>query len=347
MTSSVQTASGKHYEKTLKGLRQVLPDTVVNDAISRSGLPTHVSADERVAIDQLMALTDHLARETKDPLLLLRAFSRLDYTPSMLRSSFLGNTRTLMDAVRLIQRYLMLDTGIAQIDLDIEKGQATIRLLLSCQSDCFVYQPEAILYALQRTLTGLGLKSLDRIFLCRTLQEDDALEHWFGVPIVFGASDYGIQFQALELARAIGWSGDSLRSLARRERRLIRLNTHHQWTGSVITLLEVLLRHGKGSIDDCARLLAVSRRTLQRRIKSEGPGYRSVLRQTRQHMALRHLADGYALDTVALLVGYQQTAQFYRAFQAWFGQSPGEYCVDHGIQSDRLMVTSYHHPDTF
>jgi AraC-like DNA-binding protein len=78
-----------------------------------------------------------------------------------------------------------------------------------------------------------------------------------------------------------------------------------------------------------ARTLAVSQRTLQRRLADEGTTYQAVLDDVRREMAERHLHDtALAIAEISFLLGYSEPAAFHRAFKRWHGVTPQTYRVD-------------------
>lgn len=82
------------------------------------------------------------------------------------------------------------------------------------------------------------------------------------------------------------------------------------------------------SLDQLARETGASKRTLERRFRSEtgmGPGrWRQQLRLLH---ALRLLAEGQSVTTVALEVGYQSTSAFISMFKRAMGATPFRYRV--------------------
>jgi AraC-like DNA-binding protein len=90
----------------------------------------------------------------------------------------------------------------------------------------------------------------------------------------------------------------------------------------------VLLQHGPGStgLALVARLLHTTPRTLHRRLVAEGTSFRAVLDDVRHRLALEHLEEGrLALKQVAHLLGYDEPANFRRAFRRWEGMAPGAW----------------------
>ena len=72
-----------------------------------------------------------------------------------------------------------------------------------------------------------------------------------------------------------------------------------------------------------ARQLALSPRTLQRRLTAEGVSYRQLLEEARKSAAARYISGStFAICEVAFLVGYSEPGPFYRAFKRWYGVTP-------------------------
>ncbi len=83
------------------------------------------------------------------------------------------------------------------------------------------------------------------------------------------------------------------------------------------------LPSGLVAVEDVAKKLALSTRTLQRRIEAEGASFQQILRETREALA-RHYLENTTLPTaeIAFLLGFDEANSFYRAFRAWTGSTP-------------------------
>jgi AraC-like DNA-binding protein len=78
--------------------------------------------------------------------------------------------------------------------------------------------------------------------------------------------------------------------------------------------------------EDVAGALFVSKRTLARRLRQEGTGYRQIRDQLLAELAARHLREsGLSVESIAALLGYHDGANFRRAFRRWYGLSPWEF----------------------
>ena len=84
-----------------------------------------------------------------------------------------------------------------------------------------------------------------------------------------------------------------------------------------------LLPHGLVSFEEIARRLGMSRRTLARRLSSEGLTFSDVLQDLKVHLAKRYLADRtLSISQIAWLLGYQEVSSFTHAFKRWTDKTP-------------------------
>ena len=85
--------------------------------------------------------------------------------------------------------------------------------------------------------------------------------------------------------------------------------------------------HGAGAPQAryAAKSLAMSERTLHRRLAAEDTTFRALLDQFRHEKAVAMLADRRNnIADVAFLLGYSELPAFYRAFRRWTGTSPAQ-----------------------
>lgn len=86
------------------------------------------------------------------------------------------------------------------------------------------------------------------------------------------------------------------------------------------------LSEGQPSIGAIAADLAVSSRTLQRRLREEDTSYGEVVENLRREKAVLLLRDPHlAVYEIGYLLGYSDPSAFYRAFRRWHGESPSQH----------------------
>ncbi|MEM9533573.1 MAG: helix-turn-helix domain-containing protein [Pseudomonadota bacterium] len=102
--------------------------------------------------------------------------------------------------------------------------------------------------------------------------------------------------------------------------------TASSMTSQVKTTLVNLFPTGRANAEDLCSALAVSRSTLQRRLRNEGTSFQIVLDTTRKELAIRYLTKSHLqIHEIASLVGYRDPNSFTRSFRRWTGRPPGHY----------------------
>lgn len=90
--------------------------------------------------------------------------------------------------------------------------------------------------------------------------------------------------------------------------------------------LRLLILEGRHSGDDLAQMLAMHRRTLNRRLLAHGTSFQRVLDELRYEIARQLLSNSrIPLDDVAATLGYAGVTPFMRTFRRWSGMTPGQW----------------------
>jgi AraC-like DNA-binding protein len=90
--------------------------------------------------------------------------------------------------------------------------------------------------------------------------------------------------------------------------------------------LAALMPGGELSIGSVARRLAITPRTLQRRLAEEGTTY-DTLREVMRKEAAEVFLDNpqLSISEVAYLVGFSEPGAFHRAFRRWHNSTPQQF----------------------
>jgi AraC-like DNA-binding protein len=90
---------------------------------------------------------------------------------------------------------------------------------------------------------------------------------------------------------------------------------------------QVLAQRGaRLGLRQVARLLGISDRTLTRRLGGQETSFQTLAEESLKNRAVVLLQDEeLSVAEVAYTLGYQDAANFGRAFRRWFGESPGKY----------------------
>jgi AraC-like DNA-binding protein len=86
------------------------------------------------------------------------------------------------------------------------------------------------------------------------------------------------------------------------------------------------MREGRPTLTRAAGKLALSARTLQRRLKAHGAVFEELADDTRRRFALDYLEHRkHTLTEIAFLLGYSEASAFNRAFRRWTASTPLAY----------------------
>ena len=109
-------------------------------------------------------------------------------------------------------------------------------------------------------------------------------------------------------------------------RRLSMMETDDSYAARVRSALMELLPSGECTIDDVAKKLGYSKRSLQRKLQEEDTNFQKQLNHTRELLAKTYLANtAMTAEDIAFLLGYQEIGSFIRAFTVWTGKTISEY----------------------
>ena len=92
---------------------------------------------------------------------------------------------------------------------------------------------------------------------------------------------------------------------------------------SVETEVQRLLPRGGAQLRTIAKALAMSERTLSRRLSAEGTSLTAIVDDVRRSLALQYVGESdISLGQAAWLLGYEGQTSFTHAFRRWTGKSP-------------------------
>ncbi len=87
-----------------------------------------------------------------------------------------------------------------------------------------------------------------------------------------------------------------------------------------------MIPSGDCSIQNVARKLGISSRTLQRNLAQAGTTFKVELQSVQKKMALHFSKDlNLTTDEISYLLGYSEVSSFTRAFRKWTGMTLNQY----------------------
>ena len=125
----------------------------------------------------------------------------------------------------------------------------------------------------------------------------------------------------------IGANLDLFRDFEDRVRTVMsRIEKSNAWSERVHKALVASLKGTAPTLQNIARDLAVSTRTLQLCLGEEGTSFSEILTDARTELAKEFLKAGDVRnDEIAYLLGYSEESVFSRSFKQWTGRTPTEF----------------------
>ena len=95
-----------------------------------------------------------------------------------------------------------------------------------------------------------------------------------------------------------------------------------------IKLRKLMLSHPPGTLneEDAAATMFISKRTLARRLRTEGTSFRQIRDSILSQQASSYMRDNkMSVEAIAAVLNYHDSSNFRRAFKRWFGMTPEQY----------------------
>jgi AraC-like DNA-binding protein len=164
-------------------------------------------------------------------------------------------------------------------------------------------------------------------------------EEYFQCPVKFQAGHNILIFSKADLERPFLTHNAELLAVVAPQLEAELKNQLAQQTvrDQVKAILKRLLAGQRPVMQEVARELRLSPRTLQRRLTEEGVTFQQLLEDARRELARHYLLhSSLELNETAYLLGYEDANSFFRAFQHWEGTSPGQWRATHKLATQGL-----------
>jgi AraC-like DNA-binding protein len=152
---------------------------------------------------------------------------------------------------------------------------------------------------------------------------------FFGCDVEFGADRDEIVLPASAASLPIVGRDNYLNDLLRQYAEAALANRPKERAtlrSAVEGVLPQLLPHAKASTAIVAKQLAMSTRTLSRKLREEGVAFTTILDETRAALAKKYLAErDLPVSQIAWLLGFREVSSFTHAFKRWTSMTPQQF----------------------
>src|SRR5256712_3640507 len=306
------------------------PEAVLRQA----GLPMGLFNSDKILVstEELFGLYRGIAEASNDPGfgLKLGTEDRVErYDPIKLAAL---SARSFRDAVERLSRYKQLTCPeeIRVVERGNECAVQFVWLLAHEQ------EPPLLVDVCFAWIVGIGHRGTGRPLNATRLEFQRAPAHremyeaHFRCPVKFKARQNALVFGKSDMELPfVTYNADLLAIVAPQlEAELAQQLTQKPFSEQAKGILKQLLAGQRPGIQNLAKELHVSTRTLQRRLTEQGISFQRLLEEARRELARHYLLhSSLELNETAYLLGYEDANSFFRAFHHWEGTSPGQWRV--------------------
>jgi len=304
--------------------------------LQRAGLPAGLFDQGKVLVttEEWFNLYSAIQDVSNDPAIGLKLGSedRIErYHPTAIAALY---SRSFRDALNRIARYKRLTCPEEIRLIDGRKECAVEFVWLLAERD----EPPSLIDVCFAWVLTIGRRGIGRriaplrVELSRPEVNRELLENHFGCPVKFGVRHNRLVFRSEDIEQTFLTHNPELLELVapQLEAELKQQLADKSLREQVKATLKKFLTGQRPKLEDIARELRLSARTLQRRLLSERLTFQSLVEEARREMAQHYLRQSsLELNETAYLLGYEDPNSFIRAFHQWEGTSPGEWRSAH------------------
>ena len=300
---------------------------------ARAGLEIRRLADPnaRYAFDGMQRLWSLAVEATGDPDFGLEAAAGWHPTTwHALGYAWLASA-TLRDAFARAVRYGRMVSDSAAGELVDTPGGAWLRVRprpglptgVRASQDAML----ATLVSLSRTSAGEGFRPLAVRFAYPRPARTGPLRDFFRAPLEFDADFAALELAAADLDAELPTANAEL---ARVNERVVveYLQRFDRGNLSLRVRTELLrqLPSGRASETGIAAALALTPRTMQRRLRAEQTTYSQLVDEVRRELAAEYVRESdLSISEITYLLGFSEPSNFSRAFKRWTGRPPSDW----------------------
>jgi AraC-like DNA-binding protein len=287
--------------------------------------------DTRLPIETYLLIQDEAAEYVNDPYFGLHMGEFAEAGSWSILGYMMMNCKTLGEAIEKSGRYSRIIGNLIEARAEMRLNRIRAEFFMpphapNMSRHCF----EATLSStvrMIRNLTGVHLNPSEVTFIYPKPQSIIEYERVFSCPVLFGQKENSLTFDWKIINTPILMPSPGLLEHFERyaQEFLAQLERKDEHTRAVTRIILSKLDDEDLTIEKVAREMAVSVRTLQKRLEEEQVVFSDLLKDIRQKLAQKYLRENYSVEQITYLLGFSEPSVFRKAFKKWSGVTPREY----------------------
>lgn len=284
--------------------------------------------EARISLDRFCRLLDLLAAVTRDDCFGLKYGQYYKIGGTGPFGYGLNNAPSFREALRFLVRYVGISADLDVLNLFADSDRIVIQWNISpliMRPQQFEDFAASIIMRQLQHAAGIEIRPMRAEFQRSAPQDKSVHGKYFSRQIKFGAEQNQVELSASLLERANPSADVVLFELMTKQCEDI-IRTLRKEKGIVTRVKEDLVCHlanGDTSVQSVASRLALSERTLQRRLTDAGETFHQLFTETRSELSLRLLKEtDLPLSEISRKLGYSAPSAYTRAATRWHGMAP-------------------------
>lgn len=283
-----------------------------------------------ISYQQYCQLVENALFETQEPSLGLTIGRKFHLGEFGLYGYAMMSSSTLGEALKIGLDFWELGGHLLKTSHRLDEESFSIQFLPATplvKDRILIYGLEAIIAATQAAYSAI----LNRFFPLKQIQLTHSAPPYstlyntiFDCPVLFDRPKNEIEIAIDALDYPIVTANADIAKISKQncEELLYKLKETDAFVDEIRRILLETPGHFP-QLDDIAKSLGLSSRTLFRRLKDRNTSFQKILDEVRTEIAVKYLKrTNISIDQVSDLVGFAETTTFRRRFKKWTGLSP-------------------------
>jgi AraC-like DNA-binding protein len=287
--------------------------------------------DTRLAIEMYLHIQDSAAKYVNDPYFGLHMGEFAEAGSWSILGYMMMNCRNLGEAFEKSGRYSRIIGNLIEARAELKFNRVKVIFFTpphapKMSRHCFEAAFSSSM-RMMRSLTGVQIDPLEVTFIYPEPASRSEYERVFQCPVRFGQQDNSFTLDLSVVNIPIQMPNPGLLEYFEKYAQdfLAEMDRNAEHTRAVTKIILSKLDDEALSINKVAREMAVSVRTLQKRLEDEGAAFSDLHKDIRQRLAKKYLRENYTVEQITYLLGFSEPSVFRKAFKKWSGVTPREY----------------------
>ena len=289
-------------------------------------------ANQRVSVDKMRKLWELAESVSGDDCIGLEVIKYISPTSFHALYNAHHAASSLRESLTLMVKFSKVISTAVNIIVRDEGDEVVVRLdLKDGLEEPSKHARDAFMALMVKSLSDVshdGVKHLRSVKLMRDKPKDTARHDGiFHCPIEYNSDCYEARISKAFVDQYVPTGNAELARInAEVLSDYVQRFNKSDTVAAVYNILLKLMPQGEPSREKVADALGTSSRSLHRKLKELDTSFKTILDDTRKHLALQYIKESeLSMTTITYQLGFSDSNSFSRSFKRWTGISPSEY----------------------